>query len=183
MEEKRLELGVYNSYFQKSRLFLRPLLGILNKPKPERLGTYIAWDNNISLTDKKIICTYQLSNDQGYKNYERLVLFNNHLFHDFKECRNNIGVYIFNLTDYTHDWECFLKGKYSRFKETTKEKLIKYYPNEHTKEYLKSYLYPDKYFEKYSELLDIPEKKLKAIGELCDPFNVDRETFRGIEIS
>ena len=42
--------------------------------------------------------------------------------------------------------------------------------------YVDSYLFPERYFEIYSDLLGTTEKQLRAVGELCTPPDLNKET-------
>ena len=42
--------------------------------------------------------------------------------------------------------------------------------------YIDSFLNPDKYFKHYAEMINVKEKLLREVGELCDPPNIERET-------
>ena len=41
-----------------------------------------------------------------------------------------------------------------------------------------SYLYPEDYFDIYAELLGVNINILKNVGELCAPYNIDKETLK-----
>jgi len=61
--------------------------------------------------------------------------------------------------------------------QDAKKSILEFYnANKFTAEYFDSYLNPEKYFEKYSELLNVVEWRLQAVGELCDPPNDIKET-------
>ena len=91
--------------------------------------------------------------------------------------RNNI--YVFDFEVYQNDWFHFLTGKYSKL-STMIKKAIKTYYGELSSEYkyIDSYLYPEKYYEVYAKLLDVDVKDLKRIGELCDSWDMDKETLK-----
>ena len=36
-------------------------------------------------------------------------------------------------------------------------------------------MFPEKFFKRYAELLDVPQKLLEEVGELCDKPNLDKE--------
>jgi hypothetical protein len=41
-----------------------------------------------------------------------------------------------------------------------------------------SYLNPEKYYEVYAKLLGIEPSVIKAVGELCDPCDIEKETLK-----
>ena len=47
-----------------------------------------------------------------------------------------------------------------------------------TYEYVMSYLYPEDYFDIYAELLGVNVNILKGVGELCAPYNAEKETLK-----
>lgn len=71
----------------------------------------------------------------------------------------------------------FLKGKYSQMSDDTKKIILDYYElNIYSKAYMDSFLNPEKYFERYAELLNVPEWRLRSVGELYDPYDRVKET-------
>ena len=52
-------MGVYLEYFQKSKVFLYPLLKIKKGITRVPIQTYIAWDNVYSTNDLKFLCQYK----------------------------------------------------------------------------------------------------------------------------
>ena len=61
--------------------------------------------------------------------------------------------------------------------EKSKEKILKYFDkNSGNYVYMNSYLYPEKYFTMYAEILQVSEKILRGVGELCDKPNIEKET-------
>jgi hypothetical protein len=49
----------------------------------------------------------------------------------------------------------------------------------HTPEwvYIESFIFPEKYFAVYANILNIDEDLLRAVGELCEGYNREKETF------
>ena len=41
-----------------------------------------------------------------------------------------------------------------------------------------SYLHPEDYFDLYADLLGVDINILKAVGELCAPFHIEKETLK-----
>jgi hypothetical protein len=83
---------------------------------------------------------------------------------------------VFDLSDIKEDVNLVKQGRYSLISESTKRKLINYYPMNHANApFLESYLHPEKYFANYANLLDVSEKLLREVGELCDKPNFENE--------
>jgi hypothetical protein len=73
----------------------------------------------------------------------------------------------------------FVVGAYSKFSSNGKRFLSDYY-GIHTAEwvYIESYIFPKKYFKQYAEILEVDVKILQEVGELCDKYNEEKETFK-----
>lgn len=168
--------SIYSKYFQKSRSFLYPILGIKKGSYTTPTGTYIAIQDLIEADETKLICTFKEDDSKEFKNFEEQMLITNPLFDRILEV-DGYKLYIFDLKVYESDWFNFLLGKYSRLSSTMK-KAIKIFYGEKSAEYkyMDSYLHPEKYFEDYAKILDVKIEDLKRIGELCDPCDLDKET-------
>lgn len=165
---------LYNKYFQKSRSFLYPLLGIPKKNNPGPIQTYLGWEE-ITPNDKKLICLFANDLSPSFVKFQEKKLIANPLYESHTIVDSHI-VYVFNYTPYEKDWNLFLKGKYSQLSDTLKGAVKDYYGSD-TSEYqfIESYLFPEKYFEVYSKLLDIDIKTIKKVGELCDKYDCEKE--------
>lgn len=170
--------SIYSKYFQKSRSFLYPILGIKKGSYATPVGTYIAIENLIDPDDVKLICTYKEDDTEDFKTFEEQMLITNPLFDRILEL-DGYKLYVFDLKVYESDWFNFLLGKYSKLSSTIK-RAIKIYYGEKSAEYkyMDTYLHPEKYFEDYAKILDVDVKELKKIGELCDPCDLDKETLK-----
>lgn len=170
--------SIYSKYFQKSRSFLYPILGIKKGSYAAPVGTYIAIENLIDPDDVKLICTYKEDDTEDFKTFEEQMLITNPLFDRILEL-DGYKLYVFDLKVYESDWFNFLLGKYSKLSSTIK-RAIKIYYGEKSAEYkyMDTYLHPEKYFEDYAKILDVDIKELKKIGELCDPCDLDKETLK-----
>jgi hypothetical protein len=60
------------------------------------------------------------------------------------------------------------------------KKAIKEYYGQDSAEYefIRTYLYPEEFFTDYAELLDVDIKDLEAIGELCNPYDEEKENLK-----
>lgn len=169
---------IYKKYFQKSKSFLYPALGIRKKSHVTPINTYIAIENKIGIEDVKLICVFDKEEIEKNKLFEENMLLSNPLFLEKVELKDEC-LYIFSLEIYETDYFNFVLGKYSKFSSVLK-KAIRDYFGEKSQEYsyIETYLHPDKFYERYSELLDIDLETLKNIGELCNPPDVDKETLK-----
>lgn len=176
---------IYPGYFQKSKVFLYPVLGIKHGSMAP-IETYITWENNIKINEFKLIVKHHLRDDLEFARFEDKFLLGNALFEDFKELPDNKALYIFNLEAYWDDWEMFIKGKYSLLSDDLK-KMIRNYYGSSTANYafIHSYLYPKNYFDDYAKFLSpnpIDEEHMKKllieVGELCSKPDLRKEELK-----
>jgi hypothetical protein len=168
--------SIYSKYFQKSKSFLYPALGIKRKSKFSPINTYISVKGVYEPEDLKFTCTFEKNKSEAFIEFESEMLVNNPLFHQKIEL-DEFNVYIFDYTIYMNDWFTFIIGRYSDLSPVLK-RAIKVYYGENSAEYehMKTYLYPKEYFDVYSELLEVDVNVLKKIGELCNPCDMRKET-------
>jgi hypothetical protein len=169
---------LYGKYFQKSRSFLYPALGIKRTSSNLPSGTYISFEDKINPEDVKLICTFKNDQSESFKSFEEQMLIGNPLFVEKIQIKD-YNIYVFDLEIYQTDYFNFILGKYSKLSNVLK-KAIKTYYGEQSAEYkfIESYLFPDKYFEVYAKLLDVNVETLMKLGELCDPCDIEKETLK-----
>lgn len=172
-------------YFQKSKVFLYPILDIKKGTSVTPIETYVTW-GDIKTEDLSLICLYYIRDDSEFLHYEDKYLLKNPLFKEYKELDGNKAIYVFDLSGYAEDYEHFLNGKYSHFSQKLKDKIRDSYgANSANYTYIKSYLYPEEYFSTYAELLstnshDVSkmENLLIEVGELCSKPDFDKENLK-----
>ncbi|HEY4062311.1 MAG TPA: hypothetical protein VGM30_10445 [Puia sp.] len=177
---------LYKKYFQKSIWFLYPNLGIKRHATFTPINTFIVLNDNITEYDEKLIVLHEDLNSEGFKQFEKNVLFKNRFFYTFKPCVDNKVAYIFTFQEHQEDWFNFLSGKYSLLSKELKNRIESYAgKNSLEWEYIYSFLYPDKHFELYATLLAQGEKDVESmqeilmgIGELCPPYNLAKESLK-----
>ena len=59
-------MGVYTDYFQKSKVFLYPLLELKKGLSHVPRQTYMAWDDVYSITDRMFLCVYQTELNESF---------------------------------------------------------------------------------------------------------------------
>ena len=52
-------MKIYKDYFQKSKIFLYPLLEIQKGIKYVPINTYMAWEGQYSFEDSMLMCIYK----------------------------------------------------------------------------------------------------------------------------
>jgi hypothetical protein len=172
-----MEIKTINrDYFQKSKLFLYPTLGIRKGQSVSLIETYVGWDDKIGIDDAKLICLYYLRKDPEFVNFEKTKLLTNRYFKEFFEVEDDRGVYVFDLREYKEDCLHFINGKYSKFSNKLKNLIVNFQPkNTVNYAYVNSFVYPEKYFGIYKTLLNIDLDILVEVGELCSKPDFDKE--------
>ena len=181
-------ISVNKSYFQKSKVFIYPLLGIKKGESVSLIETYIGWKDKIHHDDCKLVCLYHLRTDKEFLEFEKKKLLSNIYFQEFFEVDGNKGVYIFDMRKFKDNWSDFLDGKYSKLNTRIKNAAINFQPkNTSNFAYINSFMYPEKYFGIDEELLKVDIKLLKNVGELCDKPDLEKEilitSVKNLEIS
>jgi hypothetical protein len=166
---------LYKKYFQKSRSFLYPALGI-PRSSYAPIQTFVGLEGKILPTDRKLVCLFQHEQTAKYEEFENKLLYSNPLFMDCDIHPGEPSLYIFDYELHDEDWDIFLTGRYSRLSEPFKNAVKIYYGESSPEyEYMDTYLYPEKYFDLYSKLLEVPKEIVASSGELCDAFNPEKE--------
>lgn len=169
---------LYQKYFQKSRSFIYPILGI-NKKDYSPVQTFVALDDRIAPEDMRLVCLFEHKNTPNFKKFEEKMLLGNPLFLESVVREDGLSLYIFDFSIFHHDWDMFLAGKYSKLSPEFKLAIRNYYGiNSGDYEYIDTYLYPDRYHKLYSTLLDEPLDIIKSIEELCNPFDSEKELLK-----
>jgi hypothetical protein len=169
---------LYGKYFQKSKSFLYPALGIKRTSSTMPSGTYVSLNGKIEPEDVKLICTFQQTDSEEFKIFEEQMLLSNPLFVE-KISIKDYNLYVFDLEIYQADWYNFIVGKYSKLSAHLKRAIKIYYGEKSTEyKYIETYLYPEKYFETYAKLLDVDVELLVKTGELCNPCDLEKENLK-----
>jgi hypothetical protein len=168
--------SIYSKYFQKSKVFLYPLLGIKRGLSVVPKETYIAWEGHYKPEDMKLICVYDYRKDEEYQKIEKNLLLEHNRLSDYRRVKAE-AVIVFDFSDLDDNWFHFINGRYSQLEIKVKQKILGFFDlHGGNYAYMHSYLIPEKYYENYSELLGIETKVLKEVVELCDKPNLDKET-------
>lgn len=168
--------GVYKKYFQKSKVFLYPLLDIPRGTKALPIETYISWQEKYAPDDTKFICVYNTIVDPEYILFEQQHLLRHNRLVEHITIDTSTSILIFDFSDLQDDWNKIINGKYSEIQDHLKQKILKYFNNNSKNyEYIKSYLFPDFYMNQYAILLDVPTELLLSVGELCSKPDLEKE--------
>ena len=170
-------ISAYTHYFQKSKIFLYPLLGISKGKDYVPTETYICWDKLYTTEDYKYICIYNADRDEKYKLFENNVLKRLNNYELSFSINEDNHCYIFDYSEHKHDYEMFIKGSYSKLSIETKEKILSYFGKVgKISSYIKSYLNPEKYHDVYAEALLVNIDLIKEVYEICSIPDIEKET-------
>jgi len=168
--------SIYKRYFQKSKVFLYPLLGIKRGVSVVPVETYICWQGYYTSEDMKLICVYDIRKDDEYKFFEKNTLLSHNRLSDYIKIGSQ-AVLTFDFSDLGDDWSQFINGKYSKLNIKLKQKILDFFDKySGNYAYMHSYLIPEKYFNNYAELLGVDTEILIEVGELCSKPDLDKET-------
>ena len=170
--------SVYRKYFQKSQVFIYPLLGIKRGAAYVPKATYVAWEENgTSSEDIKLICVYDNDGSNNFYVFVKSILLKHARLFGYVKANSKTSVFTFEFSDLSADWENFLNGKYSKINLNLKAKILNFFdPQSGNYQYIKSYLYPEKYYDEYADLLNTNVELLKSVVELCTKPDLAKET-------
>jgi|TARA_R110002072_G_scaffold15301_4_gene61575 hypothetical protein len=170
-------MGIYTDYFQKSKVFLYPLLklkkGLPFVPKE----TYVAWDNVYSVKDCRFFCLYRVKFTDKFKRFITEYLENNPYFEDYVELNKSKHLFIFDFTPKKHDYERFISGKYSQLTLESKVTILDFFANEEkVSDYVQGFLSPESMHQVYADFLAVTLETLENVYETCTPPDLEKET-------
>jgi hypothetical protein len=168
--------SVYKKYFQKSKVFLYPLLGIKRGVSVIPVETYFGWEGYYNSEDMKLICVYDIRTDDEYVLFEKNTLLKHNRLCDYIKV-NSQAILTFDFSDMENDWFHLINGRYSKISLELKQKILGFFDKySGNYAYIHSYLIPEKYFNNYAELLDVEPEMLIKVGELCSKPDTAKET-------
>lgn len=168
--------ALYRTYFQKSKIFLYPLLDIKRGASVIPEQTYVSWEGYLTTEDIKLITMYPKRTDSEYISFEKNVLLKHSRTTDFVELGQSHVLVTFDFSDLKSDYNKFISGKFSQMDIKLKRKIRDFFEkNSGNYVYVDSYLFPEKYFQLYADLLNVNENLLRSVGELCSPPDLDKE--------
>lgn len=169
---------LYKKYFQKSKIFMYPLLGIVRgNVIPDEV--YFSISDKYKPQDRKLVLVYDPKMDLKYETFKEDSLVNHKLLLEWFEDHNGNEIFVFDMSAFASDWDLFLAGKYSQMSLDVRSQILNFFEKKSANfAYLQSFLFPEKWFKRYAEILDVSEALLKEVGELCDKPNVEKEQFK-----
>jgi hypothetical protein len=168
--------ALYKKYFQKSKIFLYPLLDIKRGTSVVPTETYVSWNDAVNSEDMKLVCVYYPRKDAEYMQFEKQTLLKHTRLVDYVKVDDETLVATFDFSDLKDDWINFIRGKYSKINMNTKSKILNFFDKKSGNyAYVESYLFPEKHFKTYAKILDVDLKLIESVGELCDKPDLEKE--------
>jgi hypothetical protein len=167
--------ALYRKYFQKSKIFIYPLLDIKRGTQHVPIETYVSWSDQFVPEDNKLICVYE-NQELGFTDFENNVLLKHTRLCHYSKLNSTQSVYVFDFSDIEDDWHHFINGRYSKISISVKRKIVNFF-DKHSGNYVyvTSYIHPEKFFKRYAELLNVSQALLEEVGELCDKPDLNKE--------
>tara|TARA_R100000541_G_scaffold370_8_gene3152 strand:- start:2035 stop:2613 length:579 start_codon:yes stop_codon:yes gene_type:complete len=166
---------VYTEYFQKSKVFLYPLLKLRRGMKYVPAQTYCGWNNIYEAEDMMFLCLYNTKLSRSFERFANKYLKENPHFRGFLSLESNKQLFIFDFSKYKSDWFRFLDGKYSQYSLNSKINILDYFDDESTLNYIKGFLAPEDVHEEYASNLNIDIDIVKAVHEVCTAPEMEKE--------
>jgi len=169
--------AVYTEYFQKSKVFLYPLLklkkGLLYVPKQ----TYVCWEHVHLIEDYRFLCEYHVKMSIPFKKFCEEYLRSHEKFDEYVDLGNNKHLFIFDFISYKNDVDRFVIGKYSQFSFNSKLIIMDFFnTKDAVSEYITAFLSPDAYHDQYAKFLNISITIIEEVYELCTSPDLEKET-------
>lgn len=170
-------MGVYTQYFQKSKVFLYPLLDIKKGATYVPRQTYIAWEDMYSIEDTMFLCVYQTPMNERFQRFIDRFILSHELFDKYIQLEDKKHLFIFNLKSRKFDFDNFIEGKYSKISLDSKIKILDFFGgNDKVEDYIHSFLSPKDHHEEYAKHLGVDIESIKQVYELCTPPDIEKET-------
>ncbi len=170
-------MGVYTDYFQKSKVFLYPLLelrkGLTHVPKQ----TYSAWEDVYSVEDRMFLCLYKTPLNESFQKFITENIHSNKYYDQHIELAEGKHLFVFDFSSLKFDYDNFIKGSYSKYSVDSKVKILDFFGNDDkVSEYIHSFLSPEDSHEEYAKFLDVSVESLVDVYEVCTPPDLEKET-------
>ena len=170
-------MGVYTDYFQKSKVFLYPLLELKKGLSHVPRQTYMAWDDVYSITDRMFLCVYQTELNESFIHFLDKNILHNKYFVEHISLEKGKQLLIYNLSSLKSDYDRVVKGKYSAITVENKIKIMDFFGDgDKGADYIHSFLSPESSHEEYAEFLGVSIDSLQEVYEICTPPDLEKET-------
>jgi|TARA_B110000977_G_scaffold1639_1_gene2337 hypothetical protein len=170
--------GVYTDYFQKSKVFLYPLLNLKKGMDYVPIQTYVCWEHTYVVGDHMLLCEYHAKNTDKFIAFCDRYLKSHVLFSKYVDLGDNKHVFIFDFKSLKNDFNRFIKGNYSQFSLDSKLIILDFFSTAGSMlVYITSFLSPDDAHENYANALGVDVESIQDVYEVCSIPDLDKETF------
>ena len=170
--------GVYTDYFQKSKVFLYPLLNLKKGMDYVPIQTYVCWEHTYVVGDHMLLCEYHAKNTDEFIAFCDRYLKSHVLFSKYVDLGDNKHVFIFDFKSLKNDFNRFIKGNYSQFSLDSKLIILDFFSTAGSMlVYITSFLSPDDAHENYANALGVDVESIQDVYEVCSIPDLDKETF------
>jgi hypothetical protein len=171
--------SVYTDYFQKSKVFLYPLLELKRGITYVPVQTYVCWEDVYSIDDCKLMCEYHVKSSDKFNDFCDRYLNNHEFFHKYVDLGNNKHLFVFNLISIKYDFSMIILGKYSKISISSKLTILDFFNSSGDMlSYIVSFLSPKHAHKEYAEEFKMDIEDIKEIYEVCSILNIEKETFK-----
>tara|TARA_R110000796_G_scaffold938_2_gene3659 strand:+ start:27 stop:608 length:582 start_codon:yes stop_codon:yes gene_type:complete len=173
-----MKSDVYTEYFQKSKVFLYPLLKLKKGIAYVPIQTYVCWEHTYAVEEHQLLCEYKSKSNDKFKLFCNKYLKSHPLFVKYLDLKDDKHLFIFDLKEHKNDFDRFLKGKYSQFSFNTKLTILDFFNSSgHMLDYIHYFLSPDEVHKDYADALNVDVDLIVEIYEVCSIPNLHKETF------
>jgi hypothetical protein len=170
---------LYTDYFQKSKVFLYPLLKLKKGMAYVPIQTYVCSEYEYAIEDHKLLCEYHAKATEKFVTFYNRHLKSHKLFNKYIDLGKNKHLFIFDFIAYKNDFDRLIKGKYSQFSLESKLAILDFFMSSNgISDYIHDFLSPEFAHSKYAKALGVDIKKIKEIYEICSILDIEKETFK-----
>ena len=174
-------MGVYTDYFQKSKVFMYPLLGLKKGLTYVPRQTYIAWEDVYSTEDTMFVCLYRTPMSVKFRKFLDIYIESNKYYHETIELTDNKHLVVYDFSKLKFDYDNFISGKYSNISIDSKISILDYFNDDQkVSEYIHSFLSPQDSHDEYAEFFGISKDQIEDVHEICTPPDLIKETLEDI---
>ena len=172
-----MTVKLYNEYFQKSKVFCYPFLGISRDTQIFPAQTFMSWEGKYDIVDARLICHFANCCQPLFENYSKYNLEGNAFFEKIIKIADDQYVYVFNFSENINDWNMVLLGRYSKLSKVYKDSIINYFEASKSAETIKKILMPKNHYNEFAALLNVSPSLIAAVGEVVDAPDLRKEEF------
>jgi len=153
---------------------LYPLLGFgTTEPRPKQ--TYLAYYDEVEIEEEKLVCAYEREYSDHYVLYRDNVIKTHPKFLRMIQ-DDNFDYFIFDLSEFSEDFQYFLKGEYSKFSRRVKDLIISHYGQTKVGPIMiDMHLNPENYHEFFAQEFGSDIESWKQAHETLQAPDIDKE--------